>query len=100
MEIEKIYTKTMHKALQNALRNKFRIDYEPQGGFIKFLYNTCEGVVFKFNTCILSVGAIEGNSFLSMQYDKIIDDLKENYKKTQTNNLYSLESEFKDRIKF
>lgn len=92
IDITKIYTKIMHKALQNALRNNFRIDYQPQGNFIRFLYNTRQGVTFKFNTNLPCVSGITSDSFLNMNYDSMINNLKEIYNKTQVNNLYSLKS--------
>lgn len=94
MDIQKIYTPVMHKALQNALRNQFRIDYTPSGGLIKFIYNTKQGVIFKFNTWIGSAACMSVESFVSYDYNKAIDDLCRAYNKCITDSTYQLKSEF------
>lgn len=98
MNITKIYTKAMHAALQNALKQGFRLDYKPQGGFIKFLYNTKEGVVFRYNTYLPITSSIKKDAFLNYSYEQAIIDLTNIYNKCITDNTYQLKNEFfKDR---
>jgi len=79
MDISKLYTKTMHKALQNALRKGFRIDYSPAGGFISHIRNNKQGVIFSFNTRIGSAACMTAESFVSYDYNKVLDDLQGAY---------------------
>ena len=98
MDISKIYTKTMHKALQNALSKGFRIDYSPAGGLIKYIYNTKQGVIFKFNTWIGSAACMSAESFVNYDYNKVLDDLQRAYHKCITDNIFRLKGEhYQDR---
>ena len=94
MDISKIYTKTMHKALQNALKQGFRIDYQPQGGFISHIHNNKQGVIFKYNTRILITSAIKTELFIKYDYNRIIEDLKRAYQKNITDCTYQLKGEY------
>ena len=94
MNISKIYTKTMHKALQNALKNNLRIDYSPKGGFIKHIYSTRQGVVFSFNTYIVTSACMSTESFVKYDYSKVLDDLQIIYHKCLTDSVFQLESEY------
>lgn len=89
MDIKKEYTKLMHKALQNAIRNNFRLDYAPRK-LIRFIYNTKKGVTFKFNTALPCVAGVDAKFFLTYDYESIIEDLQRIYIKTQTNNTFQL----------
>ena len=101
MDISKVYTKRMHRALQNALKQGFRIDYTPQGGFIKCIYNHKAGVIFRFNTWIISTAAIKTESFLNYDYNSIINDLQQAYETCITDNTFQLKSEYyQDRYHF
>ena len=91
MDVKKEYTKVMHKAIQNAIRNNFRLDYAP-GKLIRFIYNTKNGVTFKFNTAIPCVTGVDAKFFLTYTYESIIEDLQRIYIKTQTNNTFQLRS--------
>lgn len=94
MELTKMYTKVMHKALQNALRNNFRLDYQPSGELIRFLYNTKQGVVFKFNTILPWISATASEGFLKTTYEDAIKDLEVIYNNTQTNRLSRLRKNY------
>ena len=89
MDVKKEYTKLMHKAIQNAIRNNFRLDYAP-GKLIRFIYNTKQGVTIKFNTLLPCVTGIDAKFFLTYDYESIIEDLQRIYIKTQTNNTFQL----------
>ena len=91
MDIRKEYTKLMHKALQNAIRNNFRIDFAP-GKLIRFVYNSKKGVTFKFNTALPCVTGVDARFFLTYDYESIIEDLQRIYIKTQTDNTFQLRS--------
>lgn len=94
MNISKIYTKTMHKALQNALKNNFRIDYNPAGGFIKHIHNNRQGVIFSFNTYIGSAACMAAESFINYDYDKVLNDLQMAHYKCITDNTFQLKAEY------
>ena len=94
MDISKIYTRTMHKALQNALRNQFRLDYFPAGGFIKHIRTNRDGVLFKFNTWLITGGGMTAKIFINYDYNKVLDDLQRAYHQSITDNTYQLKSEF------
>jgi len=91
LDIRKEYTKLMHKALQNAIRNNFRIDFAP-GKLIRFVYNSKKGVTFKFNTALPCVTGVDARFFLTYDYESIIEDLQRIYIKTQTDNTFQLRS--------
>lgn len=94
MDITKIYTKTMHKALQNSLKKGFRLEYKPSGNFIKYIWSTKHTVTFAFNTVICCRSVIDKEKFLNYDYSSIIKDLQKCYNKTQVNDLYQLRNEF------
>lgn len=94
MDIQKIYTKTMHKALQNALKQGFRIDYKPAGGFISHIHNIKQGVIFNFNTWIGSHIAITAESFINYDYNNLINDLYRAYEKNITDCTFRLKNEY------
>ncbi|MFA6843565.1 MAG: hypothetical protein WCR33_04110 [Bacilli bacterium] len=94
MDISKLYTKTMHKALQNALSKQFRIDYSPAGGFISHIRNNKQGVIFSFNTRIGSAACMTAESFIKYDYNKVLDDLQRVYHKCVTDNMYQLKGEY------
>ena len=93
MDIEKIYTPIIHKAIQNALRKGLRLDYSPAGGFIKHIYNTKQGVIFSFNTWIGSHIAIEAKSFIKYDYNSMVIDLQRAYQKSITDSVFRLKNE-------
>jgi hypothetical protein len=98
MDISKLYTKTMHKALQNALRKGFRIDYSPAGGFISHIRNNKQGVIFSFNTRIGSAACMTAESFVSYDYNKVLDDLQGAYHKCITDSTFQFKGEhYQDR---
>lgn len=94
MDITKIYTKTMHKALQNASNKNYRIDYNPIGGFIKNIHNNKQGITFVYNTCLPVVSGIASDYFKKYIYEDIVKDLQEVYSDTQNKSQYRLRSEF------
>ena len=94
IDISKIYTLIMHKALQNALKNNFRIDYNPAGGFIKHIHNDREGVIFSFNSWIGSVACMSVESFMIYNYNKTLEDLQRIYQESTTDCTYRLKGEF------
>lgn len=94
MDISKLYTKTMHKALQNALRKGFRIDYNPDGGFIKNIRNNKQGVIFSFNTHIGSAACMSAESFMVYDYNKVLEDLQRAYQKNITDSTFRLKGEY------
>lgn len=99
MNITKVYTKTMHKALQNAIRHNNRLDYKPQGELIKAIWNTKQGITIAFNTVLCCRSGIDAKYFLQLDYNSLINDLQECYNKSITNNLYQLRSEFYNHYK-
>ena len=94
MDISKLYTKTMHKALQNAVNKGFRIDYNPIGGFIKNIRNNKQGVIFQFNTWIGSAACMTAESFVKYDYNKVLDDLQRAYHKNITDSVFRLKGEY------
>lgn len=98
MDISKVYTKTMHKALQNAISKGFRIDYSPVGGFISHIRNNKQGVIFQFNTYIGSAACMTSESFVKYDYNKVLDDLQRAYHKCITDSVFRLKGEhYQDR---
>lgn len=98
MNMKKDYTKVMHLALKNALKNNQCLEYNLKntghGQFIKFIKVTKEGVRFRYNTQICVNSSVAKEKFLNYTYEEIIADLEKSYNHSINNSLYNLESEY------